>query len=211
VFGIDTSVRLGSLSGPQRQEQLDLASAMLDIASQLSASYLRVFGGQIDEREPTPGDLPRFAAGLATLSELARKHEVTVLVETHDSFSTGRSVAELLKAHPQEANVGVLWDVLHSFRHGESFAHTLDAIGDRLALVHLKDSANFAPDAFDLTLLGDGILPLAEALRLLAEHGYDGYLSFEWEKGWHPEIAEADVALPHFVRTIRALLDAPPH
>ena len=32
----------------------------------------------------------------------------------------------------------------------------------------------------------------------LAEGGYKGYYSFEWEKLWHPEIAEPEVALAHY-------------
>jgi len=29
---------------------------------------------------------------------------------------------------------------------------------------------------------------------------YQGFVSFEWEKKWHPEIPDATVALPHFAR-----------
>jgi hypothetical protein len=36
---------------------------------------------------------------------------------------------------------------------------------------------------------------------LLVEHGYRGYYSFEWEKVWHPEIEEPEIAFPDFVRT----------
>jgi hypothetical protein len=32
---------------------------------------------------------------------------------------------------------------------------------------------------------------------------YDHFLSFEWEKKWHPEIADAEIALPHFARWFR--------
>jgi hypothetical protein len=32
---------------------------------------------------------------------------------------------------------------------------------------------------------------------------YDGFVSFEWEKKWHPEIAGAEIALPHFTRWFR--------
>ena len=32
---------------------------------------------------------------------------------------------------------------------------------------------------------------------------YDGFISFEWEKKWHPEIADPEIALPHFTRWFR--------
>jgi len=32
---------------------------------------------------------------------------------------------------------------------------------------------------------------------------YDAYVSFEWEKYWHPEIEEPEVALPDFVKAMK--------
>jgi sugar phosphate isomerase/epimerase len=52
----------------------------------------------------------------------------------------------------------------------------------------------------DYVLFGEGEFPAAECLRLLQQAGYDGWYSYEWEKAWHPEIADPDVALPPFAR-----------
>jgi glucosamine-6-phosphate deaminase len=49
-------------------------------------------------------------------------------------------------------------------------------------------------------LLGQGDVPAVQTLAWLLASDYDGWVSFEWEKRWHPEIAEPDVALPHFLR-----------
>jgi fatty-acyl-CoA synthase len=38
----------------------------------------------------------------------------------------------------------------------------------------------------------------------LREIKFDGYVSFEWEKKWHPEIPDATVALPHFKNWFRS-------
>lgn len=38
--------------------------------------------------------------------------------------------------------------------------------------------------------------------------GYKGYYGFEWEKGWHAEIEEPEVAFPHFANTMRQYLPA---
>ena len=37
-----------------------------------------------------------------------------------------------------------------------------------------------------------------QAVSLLKAGGYDGYYSFEWEKWWHPELAEPEVAFPAY-------------
>jgi hypothetical protein len=37
----------------------------------------------------------------------------------------------------------------------------------------------------------------------LRNDGYQGYYSFEWEKLWHPELEEPEVALPAYVSAMR--------
>ena len=55
-------------------------------------------------------------------------------------------------------------------------------------------------------LLGEGEVPVKEALHTWAEHGYDGFVCVEWEKKWHPEIEEPDIAFPQHARVLREYL-----
>ena len=55
-------------------------------------------------------------------------------------------------------------------------------------------------------LAGHGLVSFAETLGAIKELNYDGYVSFEWEKHWRPEIEEPEVALPDFVNAIRNLV-----
>jgi sugar phosphate isomerase/epimerase len=55
----------------------------------------------------------------------------------------------------------------------------------------------------DYVLFGGGEFPIARFVRLLKDSGYNGWLSLEWEKMWHPELAGPDVALPLFARKMR--------
>jgi sugar phosphate isomerase/epimerase len=52
-------------------------------------------------------------------------------------------------------------------------------------------------------LTGEGEFPLNGLKSALRELRYDRFLSFEWEKKWHPEIETAEVAIPHFVKWFR--------
>ena len=52
--------------------------------------------------------------------------------------------------------------------------------------------------------MSQGDVPVVEVLKLLSLGGYEGWIAFEWEKHWHPEIEEPEVALPDFVRALRA-------
>ena len=69
--------------------------------------------------------------------------------------------------------------------------------------VHVKDSSRYSGEGFDIILPGQGTVPIREALSLLKDCGYEGYLCFEWEKHWHPEIQEAELALPEYVNYMR--------
>ena len=38
------------------------------------------------------------------------------------------------------------------------------------------------------------------------KNGYKGYYCFEWEKAWHPEIEDPDVAFPQYADVMRGYL-----
>jgi sugar phosphate isomerase/epimerase len=103
-------------------------------------------------------------------------------------------------------NVALLWDAHHTFVAGkEAPAETFKALGRFIRHTHLKDSR---PEGSDVryVLTGEGTVPLKETVRVLAAAGYAGYYCFEWEKKWHPEIEEPEVAFPHYVRVMTAYL-----
>jgi sugar phosphate isomerase/epimerase len=88
---------------------------------------------------------------------------------------------------------------------GETAAQTMALLGARLRHVHIKD-ARRRGDGWELVLLGEGEVPVAEALAAIRAGGYDGYYAVEWEKKWHPEIAEPEVALPQHAALLRQML-----
>ncbi len=55
-------------------------------------------------------------------------------------------------------------------------------------------------------LMGEGDFPTSRTLKFLIEYGYTGWLSLEWEKMWHPELADPQIALPTFVRLMHSEL-----
>jgi len=53
---------------------------------------------------------------------------------------------------------------------------------------------------------GRGQLPLAEAIPILKGEGYDGWLMFEHEKRWHPDLEEPEDIFPLFVEWVKPLI-----
>lgn len=202
VVGVGTSLRMVSLDLDVRSKQIEAARVNTAIAAGLGAKYLRVFGGPVPKEQERERTLDAIAAGLGKISELSSQSGVTSLLETHDDFSRSASILDLYRRGMSES-VEVLWDTLHSYRHGESAEETWAALGPRIRLVHVKDATVATPDTFDFALTGEGRVPVGGFIELLKAKGYDGFVNFEWEKGWHPEIAEPEIALPHFKQWVR--------
>ena len=67
--------------------------------------------------------------------------------------------------------------------------------------MHVKDARKDG----QLTLMGEGEVPTKDLLAQLHKLGYRGYVSLEWEKAWHPELADAQVAFPQAARYLSDL------
>jgi sugar phosphate isomerase/epimerase len=205
VVGINTGVRMNSLDPAVREKQMESARINLAIAEALGAGYLRLFGGPIPPEQDREKTLDAIAAGLGRIADMTMPSGVQSLIETHDDFCKAPSVLDLYRRGASK-NLGVLWDTLHSYRHGESAEQSWSQLGDRIKLVHVKDAYKATPTAFDFALTGEGTVPILSFIAVLRKADYNGYVNFEWEKGWHREIAEPEVAIPHFKRFIAAHL-----
>ncbi|MFB6150889.1 MAG: sugar phosphate isomerase/epimerase family protein [Haloarculaceae archaeon] len=194
-----------------REETLSEARRLVSVAEDFGVDRVRVFGGGADSDASTAA-LAR-AAGETVRDVLAvdGAEGLQWLVETHDVWTGSRDCLTLLDELPA-ANTGLVWDVAHTVRLAdESPVATLDALGDRIEHVHLKDAAP-APDHPDATadgyvyvLPGVGEIPVADAVRELDARGYDGWAVFEHEKRWHPSLADPAEAFPAFVDWFRSV------
>jgi sugar phosphate isomerase/epimerase len=198
VVAVDSSVRLtGEDPGPELHR-------FLELASDWEAPLIRVFGGPLADEEPARrAQLAAAARVLDAAVPAAERLGVAVGVETHDAFSRSAAIASLL-ALVDSPWVGAVWDSHHPHRMGERPAEVHANLAGRVLLAQVKD-ARRAPerdDGWQLVPLGDGEVPVREMLTLLHDGGYRGWISVEWEKRWHPEIEEPEVALPQHHRLL---------
>ena len=193
-----------SSSGVVAQGNVDHVRAHAALARALNCPSVRVFGGNLDPDLPREDALAQAAENLRAFGDAAQTEGVKIVLETHDAFSTGQSVAELLALADHPAVLS-LWDLHHPYRQNEAFADTYRYLVPTLAHVHIKDGKDGL-----YTLLGDGDVPLFPMLDLLLSSGYAGPISLEWEKRWHPEIAEPEIAFPQYAQALRTYLNARP-
>ncbi len=204
VVAVDSSIRLtGEDPGPDLRR-------FLELASDWESPLVRVFGGALAADPAERQEQLRTAARVLESSvPLARRLGVAIGVETHDDFSASSVVAELL-AMADPDWVGVVWDSHHPYRVGEQPADVYANLGRRILLAQVKDARRRPGGDWELVLLGEGEVPVIQMVGLLAAGGYRGWISVEWEKRWHPEIADPQIALPQYLSVLAEWMEVKP-
>lgn len=205
VAGLGASTQLHESDATKRQAGMDSAKKFIELAHNLQCPYIRVFGDKFVEGQSREATNDRIVAGLQELGAAAKGTKVTVLMETHGDFNRGDMLRDLIK-RADTKQVGLLWDAHHTVMFGnEQPALTWEKIGSEVRHVHLKDSRRKENDV-QYVLFGDGVVPLREIVTLLSKGGYSGFYSLEWEKGWHPELEEPEIAFPRFIEKMHEFL-----
>ncbi|NLJ24428.1 MAG: TIM barrel protein [Firmicutes bacterium] len=187
------------------QTNLDMAMEHIDLAAELQVPFVRVFGDKIPEPANKDEVISQIVIALQHLGQYARGSGVRVVIETHGDFSRSSDL-KLILDEVSMPEIGVLWDMHHPYRfYNEIPKETMNIIGNRVYHTHIKDS-QMKDGTMHYCLVGEGDLPIQDCLSLLVNIGYKGWVSLEWEKKWHPELAEPEVAFPQFLRVIKGIL-----
>ena len=199
VSCLGASAQMHDMDPVKHAAQLDEAHRCIDLAHALGAPYVRVFGNNYVEGVPRGEMLAHVAAGLRTLGHYARGKNVTVVIESHGDFTDSPALLDIL-TKADSPNVALLWDAHHTFVSGkEEPEDTVRQLGRYIRHVHLKDSVPAATEGGRrYVLTGTGQVPVQRQIEALVKLGYRGYYNFEWEKRWHPEIEEPEVAFAQF-------------
>ncbi len=202
---MSSSGRLLRDSEEERTASLENLTRFVHIGAVLGAPFVRVFGGYNGTR--SEDEARREAAGmLDSMARIASSHGLSVLVETHDDWIASDKLASVLDA-ATEPNIGAIWDINHPYRMcGESAEQTWANLGRWIRYTHLKDSAIDEDGESVHALIGDGDVPIGECIRVMKDGGYDGWLAYEWEKKWAPEIPDPEIAFPRYAERVRAIL-----
>lgn len=221
VLSILSHVQLALEGVAERTRAFSEARVYLELMGDLGADYLRVMGNWRLENPPEEWLVETVRDGLAELAEVAAKHDVKIALETHDCFRNARVLRRILET-VGSPRVSALWDTQHSFRSGQSVAEVWSNLSDWLAYVHVKDArqnveapppAGYKPQvlAHDIenwepAPMGEGEIPIKESLGALVKGGFDGFVSYEWEKQDQPHLAGPEVELPAGAARIREYL-----
>lgn len=199
---LGSSAELHHADAATRQKQLDEARRFIDLAQQLHCPYIRVFPNRLPKDQDQHATIALITRGLQELGEYARNSDVTVLMETHGDLVQSDLVEQIMQGVTSR-NVGLIWDIYNMWSvTSEPPAQVYPKLKKYIRHTHIKDGKNG-----QYLFLGQGNSPIFEAIGLLYSGGYKGYYSFEWEKLWHPEIADPELALADYPKKMKEFFE----
>lgn len=178
------------------EAELETLEAFLERAEVLDVDLLRHGAGRPSIREADQDDIERAVTWLRRAADLAAEYNKTLGLEIHSHRLTETAAATMdLIERVDRENIEVIHDAGNMFIADDPFgAESVEAIGDRLAHVHVKDLSRIddpdQADAFTLEtgrgeevfrreFLGEGDVDHAPLFEALVEREYDGYVTDE--------------------------------
>jgi L-ribulose-5-phosphate 3-epimerase len=216
----------------KRAEAVDGLRKVMGFAEVLGARYIRIYGGtetlsdlenaSVEERQEKERIL---VETLRMLGEESIQKGIVLVIENH--FNT-MAVSAADTAHIIEKvdhpGVGALYDQANlAFTAKEEYAEAIALQKGQIKYVHVKDlvfkSEDWEFKSSDVThqkeeersvstrIVGEGILPWPKILTLLNRSGYEGWLSLEYERRWHPQdIPDARIGMKKSAEYVRKCL-----
>jgi len=181
----------------QTEENVRQMDERIDLAGDLGAPALRVFGGRLPDGLDRDRAIETVAEALKSVADHAGGRGVTVCVETHDDWCDPAHVAAALDRadHP---NVAANWDIMHPVRTGHAtIDQSFETLKPWIRHLHIHDGRTVDGKS-ELAPIGQGDIDHRRAIELLMTIDYRGVLSGEWI-AWEPW----DVHLPRELAALK--------
>ena len=207
IVALNSSFSMIEAQEADRAEMLEFARW----AEALGIHYIRAFGGGNMAEPLTEQDMDKAAANLTWWHHIRKEKrwQTKLALEIHGGFSSAKRCLRL----QEHAGIplDIIWDTHHSWKIGnETLQETWDQIAPLVRHVHIKDSISVpsARHPYSYVLPGTGEFPAKDLLKLLASNDYEGIVSLEWERKWHPYLPPLEQALEALV--VNGWKEAPP-
>jgi sugar phosphate isomerase/epimerase len=199
---LGSSCALHFPKGEERTKNLSEGKRFIDLAAKLNCPYIRVFPNQIPKDRDRQETLNLIVEGLRELGDHASNSNVSVLLESHGELIYKKDLLFVMEG-TASPHVGLVWDVCNMWIvTKESPDEVYASLKPYIKHTHIKD-LKIVNGKEEYVLLGTGIVPIFQAIDLLYKNNYSGYFSFEWEKLWHPEIPDPQIALTDYPKAMK--------
>ena len=179
------------------------------LCQRLGTTNLRINVGS----PPRTNNWEGYFEGFANMmwNVVARTDGVTMNVQNHPGSLTAAQAVHLCELIGR-SRLGIGFSPDHCVDMGEDPVAMAATAGRWVKHVHLADRESAGGDMVGGKLRacipGEGIVANREVLATLQAQGFDGWVSFKWEKPTYPDLPDAEEALPKFVAFMSALQPA---
>ncbi|MCD8121751.1 MAG: sugar phosphate isomerase/epimerase [Clostridiales bacterium] len=218
--------RFNDLDETVRRKEEEELSRCIEYASYLRAEYIRIYGGNFaaGDTDPDGKKWKNLVASMRKLGDEAQKHNVKLVIENHFNtmtVSAKDSIALSRKIH--HPAVGILYDQANlTFTGQEDYQTAIRLQMEKVYYMHVKDlrfkENNTGFVSSDVShpkeeernvvtrIVGEGELDWPGILNMVRENGYDGWLSLEYERRWHPnDIPDASIGMKQSAEYLRSI------
>ncbi|MES2847846.1 MAG: sugar phosphate isomerase/epimerase family protein, partial [Bacteroidota bacterium] len=202
IVDLGSSCTLHFAEGAERTKNIDEGKRFIDLANDIECPYIRVFPNLFPKEQTKEKTMQLISDGLLELADHAKGSKVKVLLESHGDLVYTDDIEKIMQAATHE-QTGLIWDVCNMWViTKEKPEQVYKKLKKYIHHTHIKD-AKLVEGKPQYTLLGKGEVPIITAIDILANDNYKGYYSFEWEKLWHPEIEEPEIALANYTQVMK--------
>ena len=206
-------------------EEADIVR-VIEAADFLGAKYIRIYGGNYAATDTDP-DGKKWATlvqSMRRLGDVAEKHGVKLVIENHVNTMTVSAEESIrLSREIDHPAVGILYDQANlAFTGKEDYKIAIPLQQEKVYHMHVKDlkfkenQTGFVSSDVShpkeeernviTRIVGEGELDWPGILRMVKEYGYDGWLSLEYERRWHPDdIPDASIGMKKCAEYLHSL------
>ena len=219
--------RFNALDEGTRQAEIEGIKKVIDYCEFFGAKVIRIYGGNIapgEENDHWDDKHAKLVESMRELGDAAAKKGVTLVIENH--FNTMTVSAEESIRLSREINhpaVGILYDQANlAFTGKEDYKIAIPMQQEKVYHMHVKDlkfkenQTGFVSSDVShpkeeernviTRIVGEGELDWPGILRMVKEYGYDGWLSLEYERRWHPDdIPDASIGMKKCAEYLHSL------
>ncbi|MHC4975975.1 MAG: sugar phosphate isomerase/epimerase family protein [Planctomycetota bacterium] len=165
------------------------AKQHIDLAAALGVECVRVFGFEGCVSESWKSLVRRMGDRLKKLADHARNTSVSIVLENGGDCAWAEQVLEVVDL-VSSPHLRASYSLSSACGAGEDPIAGMQTLGSEMRLVRVRDLHDGKP-----VMIGDGELPCEEFCTSLRTSGYDGWVVWEWDRAWLPELARLDDVL----------------
>ena len=200
--GLGSSATMHFADAIVRKKNLDEGRSFIDLAHEIGCPNIRVFPNLLPKDQDKNVTMDLIVKGLLELGDYAKGSGVHVLMESHGDLVKIDDIENIMQSARHD-NVGLVWDVTNMWTlTKEPPVLAYEKLKKYIKHTHIKD-AKIMEGKLQYTYLGQGEVPIFEAIDALEKGGYSGFYSFEWEKLWHPELGDPALALADYTKVMQ--------